>query len=112
MPISCPKRYRAADSDAAWLFKFLGPAKFAALQQRFGGRRLWVPKAGTRASCLTCLDRDACILEWRASGRRVDEIGRYLGVSPKTVYRVLERCNGSRPPQAAGSSSHRRRHAA
>ena len=96
MNISCPSRYVAAEADAAVLLKLLGGTKFAALQKTFGGRRIWIPKAGARPSCLTCKERDKCIITWRQQGQRVDLIARHLGVSAKTVYRVLERAGWKR----------------
>ncbi len=89
--LNCPSHYTAADNDAARLLSLLGEPKFTALQKAFGGRRIWIPKAGTRPSCLTCCQRDKCIKDWRKQHRPVADIARHLGVSPKTVYRVLER---------------------
>ncbi len=89
--LSCPGKFTAEDSDVARLLKLLGPAKFKVLQKAFGGRRVWVPKGGTRLSCMTCRERDRCIRDWRRQGKPVEEISNFLGVSPKTVYRVLER---------------------
>jgi hypothetical protein len=89
--ISCPRQFTPEDSDVSRLLRVLGPAKFKDLQKAFGGRRVWVPKGGTRLSCMTCKERDVCIREWRRQGKPVDTISKHLGVSPKTVYRVLER---------------------
>ncbi|MBI3553412.1 MAG: helix-turn-helix domain-containing protein [Elusimicrobia bacterium] len=90
-PIECPAQYEPAMTDSARLLKLLGKRKFTILQEVFGGRRIWIPKAGARPDCSTCARRDRCIVEWRQQKRPVDSIARHLGVSPKTVYRVLER---------------------
>ena len=89
--LKCPSRFAAEDSDVLLLRKALGRGPFVALQKAFGGRRIWIPKSGTRPSCLTCCQRDKCIKDWRKQHRPVADIARHLGVSPKTVYRVLER---------------------
>ena len=77
------------DSDAARLLKILGTRRLAALQAAFGGRRLWIPKAGSNLRCSVCRHRDQCIRTWRGQGLSIGVIARRLGVSPKTVYRVL-----------------------
>ncbi|MCM2304132.1 MAG: helix-turn-helix domain-containing protein [Elusimicrobia bacterium] len=77
------------DSDAARLLKILGTRRLAALQAAFGGRRLWIPKAGSNLRCSVCRHRDQCIRTWRSQGLSIGVIARRLGVSPKTVYRVL-----------------------
>jgi len=50
---------------------------------------LWIPKAGSNLRCSVCRNRDKCIRSWRAEGRDIAAIAKRLGVSPKTVYRVL-----------------------
>lgn len=61
----------------------------ASLQAAFGGRRIWIPKAGSTLRCSICRDRDRCIRSWRGQGQPIANIAKRLGVSPKTVYRVL-----------------------
>ena len=58
------------------------------LQHALGGRRVWVPKACVRPTCLACARRDECVRSWRRKGHGVKDIAAYLGLSPKTVYRV------------------------
>lgn len=81
--------FRSDDSDSAQLLEILGSERFAALQAVFGGKKVWVPKAGTGAGCQACRTRDGCILAWRGRGVSVAAIAARLGLSPKTVYRVL-----------------------
>src|SRR5271166_663059 len=99
---ACPSRYKPADIDAARLLAVLGPHRLHALQEAFGGKRLWIPKAGMRLPCLACVSRDRCVRLWRREGRTAVEIGTRLGLSLKTVYRI---CAGRR----AGSHSRRKR---
>lgn len=61
----------------------------AALQDAFGGRRVWIPKPEAKVRCLSCRSRDRCIRAWRREGRPVGSIARSLGISQQTVYRVL-----------------------
>ena len=81
--------FRPDGSDGARLLKLLGARRLALLQSAFGGRRVWVPKAGTNMRCVACRLRDRCIREWRRRGLPVGGIARSLGVSAQTVYRVL-----------------------
>lgn len=85
----CPASLSPVDSDAARLLKLLGSRRLAALQTAFGGRRLWIPKSGSNLRCSVCRYRDQCIRTWRAQGLSIVIIAKRLGVSPKTVYRVL-----------------------
>ena len=85
----CPASHQPRDSDAARLLKLLGSRRLAALQVAFGGRRLWIPKVGSNLRCSVCGTRDQCIRSWRGQGLSVASISKRLGVSPKTVYRVL-----------------------
>lgn len=96
----CPSSFKPAINDTARLLQVLGAPALRILQQAFGGRRVWVPKKGTRLPCIACEERDDCIGQWRRQGSTVASIARHLGVSPKTVYRVLE--------AAAARSSKRR----
>jgi hypothetical protein len=94
----CPFRYEPAAVDAARLLAVLGRRRLAALQAAFGGKRVWIPKAGSRLPCLACVSRDRCIRAWRREGRPAAEIARRLGLSLKTVYRVCPVRRGySRP---------------
>ncbi len=86
---TCPARFSAVGSDAARLLKVLGQARFERLQKAFGGRRLWIPKSGTHYPCGACSRRVRCIRRWRKQGRPARAIAERLGLSPKTVYRVL-----------------------
>ena len=81
--------YRPDDSDSARLQKILGNKRFEALQAAFGGKKVWVPKAGTGAGCQACAKRNLCILAWRDSGVPVATIAARLQLSVKTVYRVI-----------------------
>lgn len=85
------------DSDAARLLKILGSRRLGALQAAFGGRRLWIPKAGSNLRCSVCRTRDECIRTWRKQGVGIPVIAKRLGVSSKTVYRVLGAGSASRP---------------
>lgn len=71
------------------LLKVLGSRRLAALQAVLGGKRVWIPKAGVNFRCSVCSRRDDCIRAMRRQGIPVENISRRLGVSPKTVYRVL-----------------------
>ena len=94
----CLASHKPRDSDAAQLLKILGSRRLSALQAAFGGRRLWIPKSGSNLRCSVCDTRDQCIRTWRGQGLSIASIAKRLGVSPKTVYRVL----GPRwSPQAA-----------
>lgn len=94
----CSSSHQPIDSDAARLLKLLGSRRLAALQVAFGGRRLWIPKVGSNLRCSVCRYRDQCIRSWRSQGLSIAVIARRLGVSPKTVYRVL---GSSRVPRPA-----------
>lgn len=85
----CQASLQPIDSDAAKLLKLLGSRRLALLQSAFGGRRLWIPKAGSNLRCSVCRFRDDCIRAWRAQGVSIASIAKRLGVSPKTVYRVV-----------------------
>lgn len=95
----CAASHQPIDSDAARLLKLLGSRRLASLQAAFGGRRLWIPKAGSNLRCSVCRFRDQCIRAWREQGLSIVLIAKRLGVSPKTVYRVL----GAVPPKALDS---------
>ncbi len=88
--LKCPCKYRGIDSDTARMLVILGKRRFAALQKAFSGRRVWIPKYGSRIPCGICANRNRCIQAWRDLGLPVAAISRFLKVSPKTVYRVLE----------------------
>ena len=85
----CTFSFRPADTDGARLLEVLGARRLAALQAAFGGKRVWIPKTGANIRCVVCSQRDRCIRTWRRRGLPVDTISRKLGVSPKTIYRVL-----------------------
>jgi hypothetical protein len=80
---------RPDDSDGATLLRILGPERVAALQAALGGKRVWIPKAGINFESSVCSMRDDCINTMRRQGLPVETISERLGVSPKTVYRVL-----------------------
>ena len=84
-----PVKFQADDTDAGALLEVLGRKKFEALQERFGGRRLWIPKNGGEARCGACAWRDRCIRLLRQEGRPVDEIAKLMALSPKSVYRII-----------------------
>lgn len=86
---SCTFAFRPSDTDGARLLKVLGARRLAELQAAFGGKRVWIPKAGANTRCIVCTLRDRCIRTWRRRGLPVENIARSLGVSAKTVYRVL-----------------------
>ncbi len=85
----CSLGFNSNGSDAALLFQVLGPRRFAKLQAVFGGQKVWIPKAGANLRCQACKLRDECIRRWRKRGSSVDAISRRMGLSPKTIYRVL-----------------------
>lgn len=76
---------------AGRLLAIIGPKKFQEVQRALGGDSVWIPHPRVRADCFACRSRDACIRAWRSRGIRAADISRRLGVSLKTVYRVLER---------------------
>ncbi|MBI3565350.1 MAG: hypothetical protein HY079_09160 [Elusimicrobia bacterium] len=85
----CTYEFEADGTDGAKLLEVLGAEALERLQTAFGGRRVWIPKRGVRLRCAVCTLRDRCIRTWHRDGVPVPNIARGLGVSPKTVYRVL-----------------------
>ena len=85
----CTYEFRADGTDGARLLEVLGADALERLQTAFGGRRVWIPKRGVRLRCSVCVSRDRCIRAWHGDGVPVPSIARGLGVSVKTVYRVL-----------------------
>ncbi|MEQ1919605.1 MAG: helix-turn-helix domain-containing protein [Elusimicrobiota bacterium] len=96
--LRCASSLQPVDSDAARLLKILGAKRLAAFQAAFGGRRLWIPKAGTNLRCAVCTQRDQCIRTWRSQGQGIASIAKRLGISSKTVYRILGRGAAFRTP--------------
>jgi hypothetical protein len=96
---SCTFAFRPADTDGARLLKVLGARRLADLQAAFGGKRVWIPKSGANTRCTVCALRDRCIRAWRRRGLPVENIARSLGVSAKTVYRVLRAKDDGRGPE-------------
>lgn len=90
--------FKPNHSDSAQLFKILGPKRFSVLQAAFGGRKVWVPKAGNSTGCQSCGKRNSCIFIWRRTGVSAAAIAARVGLSTKTVYRVLR-------SRSAGSKS-------
>lgn len=88
--LACPSSYNCG-CEAGRLLALLGSKRFKSLQKEFGGKRIWIPKEGVRMPCGVCTQRDGCIRAWRRQGNSVAEISRHLGISPKTVYRVVGR---------------------
>lgn len=86
----CRWGFVSEDRHAIRLLEVLGPRAMRALQDEFGGKRVWVPKAGARMPCAACKVRAECVRRWRREGRSPRAIAEYLGVSPKTVYRLLD----------------------
>ena len=89
-PLDCQDGFTPADRHAVRLHKLLGPRAFHVLQEEFGGKRVWVPKPGARFPCAACRTRGKCARRWKSAGRRPEVIAKHLGVSVKTVYRLLE----------------------
>lgn len=87
--ISCPFEFKPRDNETVILRRIVGQKKFRALQRTFGGRRIWVPKAGKRMPCGLCRRRNLCVHIWHGRGRKVASIARRLSISPKSVYRIL-----------------------
>lgn len=88
--LNCRWGFQAADRHAIRLLELLGPRAFTALQDEFGGKRVWVPKAGARFPCAACKVRSGCVKRWRKAGRTPQAIAEHLGVSAKTIYRLLD----------------------
>lgn len=86
--LSCPSSYQRG-CEGGLLLEMLGPKVFKKVQKAFGGKRVWIPKPGARMPCGVCALRDACIRAWRGQGQTVASISRHLGISAKSVYRVL-----------------------
>jgi Mor family transcriptional regulator len=80
----------ADDNIAMELLALLGREKFRALQERFGGRRIWIPKSGGALLCRFCPTRDEHIRQLRHEGRSVAWIAQQFGLSEKRVYGILE----------------------
>ncbi|OGR89492.1 MAG: hypothetical protein A3J74_02230 [Elusimicrobia bacterium RIFCSPHIGHO2_02_FULL_57_9] len=93
MRLSCPSSYRENDSHAVRLLRILGAQKLSALQRIYGGKRIWIPKRGSRAPCAICRLRNECVDVWRSQGASVAAISRFLRISPKTAYRILQMRN-------------------
>ncbi|MEK7232745.1 MAG: helix-turn-helix domain-containing protein [Elusimicrobiota bacterium] len=89
--------FQPIDSDAARLLKLLGARRMAAIQAALGGRRIWIPKSGINPRCAVCGLRDECIRAWRRQGMSVARIAKRVGISAKTVYRVLSGSFAPRP---------------
>jgi Mor family transcriptional regulator len=85
----CTHSFQPSDTDGARLLHILGARRLAALQAAFGGTRVWIAKPEANIRCVVCRQRDRCIRTWRERGLPVATIAKKLGVSPKTVYRVL-----------------------
>ncbi|MBI3564152.1 MAG: hypothetical protein HY079_03035 [Elusimicrobia bacterium] len=99
----CTFAFRPTDTDGARLLAVLGARRFGELQAAFGGRRIWIPKSGVNMRCIVCSLRDRCIRTWRRRGMPAENIARSLGLSAKTVYRVLrakDAPEASRPRRA------------
>lgn len=88
--LNCRWGFKAADRHAIRLLRILGPKSFKILQEEFGGKRIWVPKRGARYPCAACKTRLECAKRWRAEGDSPTKIAEHLGVSIKTVYRLLD----------------------
>lgn len=88
--MNCKWGFIPADRHAIRLLDLLGSRAFNALQEEFGGKRVWVPKAGARFPCAACKVRAGCVKRWRKAGRSPQLIAEHLGVSSKTVYRLLD----------------------
>lgn len=88
--MNCRWGFEPADRHAIRLLELLGPRAFRALQEEFGGKRVWVPKAGARFPCAACKVRGGCVHRWAKQGRSPAAIAEHLGVSAKTVYRLLD----------------------
>lgn len=112
----CTYEFRSDGTDGARLLEVLGADALERLQTAFGGKRLWVPKRGVKLRCSVCATRDRCIRTWRRDGLPVPHIARGLGVSAKTVYRVLRSggegpargADGRRPPVGSACPGHSR----
>ncbi|MBI5200147.1 MAG: helix-turn-helix domain-containing protein [Elusimicrobia bacterium] len=88
--LNCRWGFEPADRHAIRLLEILGSRAFTRLQEEFGGKRVWVPKAGARFPCAACNVRSSCVKRWRKAGRTPQAIAEHLGVSAKTVYRLLD----------------------
>ncbi|MBI4423200.1 MAG: helix-turn-helix domain-containing protein [Elusimicrobia bacterium] len=101
--VDCRYGFEPEDRHAIRLLKLLGPRAFQALQTEFGGMRVWVPKPGARFPCGACRTREACARRWRQEGQTPAKIARHLGVSVKTVYRLLDNRGAIKSAQAGAS---------
>lgn len=88
--VDCRWGFEPADRHAIRLLELLGPRAFHALQEEFGGKRVWVPKRGARFPCAACKVREGCVVRWWKQGKAPNDIATHLGVSSKTVYRLLD----------------------
>lgn len=88
--LNCRWGFEPADRHAIRLLEILGPRAFNALQEEFGGKRVWVPKPGARFPCAACNVRAGCVHRWWKQGKNPKDIAVHLGVSSKTVYRLLD----------------------
>lgn len=90
--VKCPYDVEAFEGDnlTVELMTLLGPEKFRELQERFGGQRIWIPKAGGPTLCRFCPTRDEHIRDLRALGKSVAWIAQKFGLSEKRVYGILE----------------------
>ena len=107
--LNCRWGFEPADRHAIRLLQILGSRAFTALQEEFGGKRVWVPKAGARFPCAACGVRAACVKRWRKAGRTPQAIAEHLGVSAKTVYRLLDLKGQERSRKEPGNGACRAR---
>lgn len=76
---------------ALWLFAALGPRRFAELQRRFGGRRIWIAKYSGGLPCPHCPRRDRHLRLLRLRGASAARLARRFRLTPKHVYAVLKK---------------------
>lgn len=105
--MNCRWGFVPADRHAIRLLELLGPRAFRSLQEEFGGKRVWVPKSGARFPCAACKVRGGCVKRWRKAGRTPQAIATDLGVSAKTVYRLLDLHGHTRRKREARSTAGR-----